>query len=79
MNMGKELRRTWSRRLNCIQKVCCHEFIKISTFSVHFFLPAAEAGDKGAQYNFGNMFYHGNGVEASLIKATEWYQKGMLL
>jgi hypothetical protein len=41
-------------------------------------LPAAEAGDACGQYNLGYMFKTGKGVKANLVKATEWYQKGML-
>src|SRR5580658_9952745 len=35
--MEKESRRIRSRRLNGIKKVCCREFLKISTHSAHFF------------------------------------------
>src|SRR5215469_16706152 len=40
--------------------------------------PAAEAGDREAQFKLGNMFYNGNGVSADPHKAFEWYQKGTL-
>src|SRR5215469_11177922 len=40
--------------------------------------PAAEAGDREAQFNLGDMFYNGNGVSADPHKAFEWIQKGTL-
>jgi uncharacterized protein len=43
-----------------------------------FLLPAAEVGDTKAQFNLGLAFYKGEGVEANIVKAVEWYQKGTL-
>src|SRR5215472_11170749 len=40
--------------------------------------PAAEAGDREAQFNPGVMFDKGNGVSADPHKAFEWIQKGTL-
>jgi uncharacterized protein len=67
-----------SRHLNGIKKVYYHESLKnINTLST-LLLIAAEAGHKSAQYNLGFMFQYGKGVEANIVKALEWYQKGML-
>jgi uncharacterized protein len=38
---------------------------------------AAEEGDEDAQYNLGVMYQDGKGVETNLVKAVEWYQKGI--
>jgi TPR repeat protein len=43
-----------------------------------FLSPAAEAGLSEAQHNLGWMFEIGERAEANLVKAVEWYQKGML-
>jgi Sel1 repeat len=43
-----------------------------------FVLPAAEAGLALAQYYLAIMYEDGEGVEANLVKAIEWYKKGML-
>src|SRR5215472_10604338 len=40
--------------------------------------PAAEAGDREAQFNLGVMFRRGEGVSADPHKAFEWIQKGRL-
>jgi uncharacterized protein len=50
---------------------------KISTLSA-FLSPAAEAGHAPAQRKLGCMYQYGEGVEVNLVKAFEWYQKGML-
>jgi TPR repeat protein len=39
---------------------------------------AAEAGHVDAQNNLGYVLYYGVGIEINLIKAVEWFQKGML-
>jgi uncharacterized protein len=49
----------------------------INTLSA-FFSPAAQAGHVKAQFNLGASYHRGFGVEANLVKAVEWYQKGML-
>ena len=33
------------------------------------------AGDAGAQYNLGVMYYDGLGVDVNFKKAIEWYEK----
>jgi uncharacterized protein len=40
--------------------------------------PAAKAGDVDAKKKLRWMFEFGKGVEDNLVKAFEWYQKGML-
>lgn len=37
------------------------------------FLPLADQGDSGAQYNLGIMYANGRGVEKSLSTAASWY------
>ena len=41
-----------------------------------YFLPAANAGHSGAQYQMGWIYYVGLSVEKNYEKAVEWYQKG---
>ena len=36
---------------------------------------AAEQGYESAQYNLGNCYKTGNGVEVNLVKAAEWYRR----
>ncbi len=36
----------------------------------------AEKGDATAQYDLGEAYYRGNGVEQDYDKALEWYRKG---
>lgn len=38
------------------------------------FKPAADAGDRFAQYKLGRMYENGEGVEKSYEKALEWYE-----
>ena len=35
----------------------------------------AKAGDSTAQYNLGNMYYNGEGVQTSYAEAVKWYRK----
>jgi TPR repeat protein len=37
--------------------------------------PAAEQGDKEAQYALGYMYYYGKGVTQDIFKAQSWFQK----
>jgi TPR repeat protein len=41
--------------------------------AVHWYRIAAEAGDADGQYNLGDMYEHGNGVEYDLEEAMKWY------
>jgi uncharacterized protein len=62
----------------CFQKGVLLQILQnINTLSA-LLLPAAEAGDIDAQFNLGDMYLTGIGVEANPVKAVEWYQKGML-
>lgn len=43
--------------------------------AVEWYTKAAEQGHAAAQYNLGNCYYDGEGVEKDLQKAIEWYTK----
>jgi TPR repeat protein len=75
--MGKELRKICPRRLNGIKKVHYYNFLNINILSI-LLSAAAEAGLRRAQCILGDMFHNGKGVEENVVKALEWYQKGIL-
>jgi TPR repeat protein len=60
------------------QKGMLSWILKILTLSALLSL-AAEAGNPSAQFNLGEMYILGKGVEMNPVKAFEWIQKGMLL
>lgn len=37
-------------------------------------LPLAEQGDAGAQYNLGHMYFNGNGVPQDYAESAKWYR-----
>ena len=39
------------------------------------FLPLAQQGNEGAQFNLGQMYYNGEGVPKDYKQAAQWYQK----
>ena len=43
--------------------------------AIEWYEKAAEQGDAEAQYNLGNMYYHGHGVDVNHKKAVEWFKK----
>ena len=43
--------------------------------ALEYLLPAAEAGNARAQFDLGQMYYNGHGVERSDTKAAEYYRK----
>ncbi len=43
--------------------------------AVKYFDKAAEQGQKEAQYQLGNCYYYGIGINKDIYRATEWYRK----
>ncbi|KAF9097591.1 hypothetical protein BGX29_008009, partial [Mortierella sp. GBA35] len=43
--------------------------------AMKWYLRAVGPGQPVVQYNIGYLYYHGQGVEQSFTKATEWFLK----
>jgi Sel1 repeat len=75
---GKGVKANAVKALELLQKGMLLQILRnINTLSA-LLSSAAEAGNISAQNNIGYAFEHGKGVEVNLIKAVEWYQKGIL-
>ncbi|GHU41272.1 hypothetical protein AGMMS50289_04140 [Betaproteobacteria bacterium] len=67
---------------NSSRKCCSSEYAGVTYYQTgdyveaeKWFRQAAEQGDAGAQFNLGNMYDIGRGVEQSDAEAVNWYRK----